>query len=84
MERRPVYKAKDGYMRISADVPKALNLKRKILGMSWTGIINQGFKMIELAPKINQFEDAYKKLEEKQRKTAELLGKYAQQSAELQ
>ena len=70
--------------KISCNVPEEWNIKRKQLGLTWFGILKRGFDMIEYEPKLTVIQEEYKRLEDKQARTAALLQKYAEMSKEYE
>ena len=67
-------------MLISATVPVGYNKKRKELGMTWKGLIQRGIESVDFFKAQEEFMQEYKKLKEKQQRTAQLLQQYVDES----
>jgi hypothetical protein len=66
-----------GYRMISAYLREEIYRKGKETHIRWGYLIEKGIKSVELERNFNELLNEYTKLQEKQRRTAELLGKYA-------
>ncbi len=63
-------------MLISANVPMSFNERRKVLGMNWRGVIQRGLESVDTFKATNELIEEYKKLKEKQARTAQTLQRY--------